>query len=44
MVEAGAGPTARILNGQIQLKESLILRTVESVFFLAPWRIVAEVL
>ena len=38
--EAGAGPTARILNGLSQLREILVLSTVVSVSFLAPWRIV----
>ena len=34
--EAGAGPTARILKGPIQLKDSLVLRTMASMPFLAP--------
>ena len=41
MPEASAKPAARILKGLIQLKESLVLRTVASVPFLAPWRMVA---
>ena len=35
------GPAARILKGPIQLREGLILSTVVSVSFLAPWWIVA---
>ena len=31
------------LKGPIQLKESLVLRTVASVPFLAPWQMVAAV-
>ena len=40
MREAGAGPTERILKRPIQLKESLFMRTVALVLFLAPWRVV----
>ena len=38
--EAGSGPTSRILKGPIQVKDSLVLRTMASVPFLAPWRMV----
>lgn len=36
MAEAGAGPSVKILNGHIQLFESLVLGTVASVPFLTP--------
>ena len=39
--EAGAGPTARVLKGPIQLRESFALSKAVSVSFLAPWRMVA---
>ena len=44
MSEAGVGSAARILNGSIQLRENLVLRTVVLVPFLAPCRMVSTVL
>ena len=41
---AGEGPTAIILKGPVQLSESFSLRTLLSVSFRNPWRIVAAVL
>ena len=41
---AGEGPTAIILKGPVQLKESFSLRTLLSVSFRNPWRIVAAML
>ena len=41
---AGEGPTAIILKGPVQLSESFSLRTLLSVSFRIPWRIVAAVL
>ena len=40
----GEGPAAIILKGPVQLRESLSLRTLLSVSFRSPWRIVAAVL
>lgn len=42
--QASAAITARFLNGPIQLKKILSLRTVTSGHFLDPWRMVAAVL
>ena len=45
--ETGAGPTARMLNGPIQLRDdpargrALVLSMVTWVPFLAPWRMVS---
>ena len=41
---AGEGPAAIILKGPVQLRESLSLRTLLSVSFRSPWRIVTAVL
>ena len=41
---AGGGPAAIILKGPDQLRESFSLRTLLSVSFRSPWRIVAAVL
>ena len=41
---AGKEPTAIILKGPVQLSESFSLRTLLSVSFRIPWRIVAAVL
>ena len=41
---AGEEPTAIILKGPVQLSESFSLRTLLSVSFRNPWRIVAAVL
>ena len=41
---AGEGPTAIILKCPVQLSESFSLRTLWSVSFRIPWRIVAAVL
>ena len=38
--EAGVGPTARILKGRFQFKESFVFRTIASAFFLTPRRMV----
>ena len=40
----GEGPTVIILKGPVQLSESFSLRTLLSVSFRDPWRIVAAVL
>ena len=41
---AGEGPAAIILKGPVHLRESFFLRTLLSVSFRSPWRIVAAVL
>ena len=41
---AGEGPTAIIFKGPVQLRESFSLRTLSSVSFRIPWRMVAAVL
>ena len=41
---AGEGPTAIILKGPVQLSENFSLRTLVSVSFRNPWRIVAALL
>ena len=40
MSEAGARPTARILNGPFQLSDSFFFSTIASVSFLALWQMV----
>lgn len=43
-LEAGAGPTARTLNGPVELKASLVVRTSSLVLLRAPCPMVAAVL
>ena len=44
MESEGEGPTAKILKGPVHLSDSFSLRTLASVSYLAPQRMVAAVL